>query len=83
MDLNFVWEKLLELVKLAEASMPGSTGAEKKAWCIDEALSLVNTAESFIPFLSAWANLPFVDGAERYLIGLGIERAWVVLQLSN
>jgi hypothetical protein len=33
--------------------------------------------------IAGWANLPLVNGFERWIIGLGVERAWTELQLPN
>ena len=82
MDLNWIWDKLLEFAKVAEAAIPGMTGPEKKAWCVEEAMKLLENGETIIPLLAAWADLPIVENGERYLLGLAVERAWVVLQLT-
>lgn len=81
MDMTQVWALLEGLVKSAADALPGATGKEKKAWCVEKAVALVEMGDNFIPILGQWADLPVVDSFERYLIGLGIERAWTALQL--
>ena len=83
MEISKVWELLEGLVKAAVTALPGATGKEKKAWCIDQAVILVEMGDNWIPVLGKWADLPVVDQFERYLIGLGIERAWTALQLPE
>lgn len=83
MTLSQIWTLLQNLVRDAESALPGATGKEKKAWCVEKAVALVEQYDQLIPVLGQWADLPLVDQAERYLIGLGIERAWTELKLSN
>ena len=83
MDMSKVWELLEGLVKSAADALPGATGKEKKAWATEKAIALVEMADDFIPVLGKWADLPVIDGFERYLISLGIERAWTALQLPE
>lgn len=83
MDINKVWDMLEKLVKQAATLMPGSTGKEKKAWCIEKATALVEMGDNFLPIIGAWADLPCVDEFESYLIGLAVERAWTKLQLPE
>ena len=80
MNLETIWESLKALCKKADELIPGTTGKEKKQWCIDKALQFLNITEMLIG-IGAWANLAIVDGFERFLLGLGVERAWVELQL--
>ena len=80
MDINAVWSLLRGLVSAAELVIPGASGKEKKAWCIDQVLKLVNAGEVMLG-IGAFMNLPIVDSFERYIIGLGVERAWVELKL--
>ena len=82
MNLDMIWNLLKEFSKQADLQIPGSTGKQKKAWCVDRVLELVNAAEVMLG-ISSWANLPFVDGFEKFIIGLGVERAWVELQLPQ
>jgi hypothetical protein len=82
MDLTKIWELLKGLCKNADDLIPGATGKEKKAWVIDKVLELVNIGEMLIG-IGAWANLPIVDGFEKFIIGLGVERAWTELQLPQ
>ena len=82
MILEQIWSLLEGLVKAAETQIPGSTGKQKKEWCIDRALELVNAGEVMLG-IASWANLPFVDTFERWILGLGIERAWTALQLPQ
>lgn len=82
MNLEMIWNLLKEFVKQAETQIPGSTGKQKKAWCIERTLELVNAGEVMLG-IASWANLPFVDGFEKWIIGLGVERAWVELQLPQ
>lgn len=81
MDLAQVRDLLIGLVKAAEEAVPGTDGKAKKQWCIDQAVKLVEMGDNFIPVLGQWADLPAVDGFERYIIGLGIEWAWTTLKL--
>lgn len=83
MDMTQVWALLEGLVKAAADQLPGKSGKEKKAWCVEKALTLVEMGDNFIPLLGQWADLPVVDSFERYLVGLGIERAWTALQLPE
>ena len=82
MNLEMIWNLLKEFVKQAETQIPGGTGKQKKAWCIERTLEMVNAAEVMLG-IASWANLPFVDTAERWIIGLGVERAWTELQMSE
>ena len=82
MILEQIWGLLEGLVKAAETQIPGSTGKQKKAWCVDRALELVNAGEVLLG-IGGWANLPIVDGFEKWILGLGIERAWTALQLPQ
>lgn len=83
MSLDQIWELLKVLVKQAESALPGSTGKEKKAWCIEKAVALVEEYDQMIPLLGGWADLPIVDQFQRYLLGLAIERAWTALELGE
>lgn len=74
---------LVGLVKAAESALPGSSGKEKKAWCVDKAITLVEMGDNFIPLIGAWMDLPVVDGFERYIVGLGVEWAWTGLSLPE
>ena len=71
------------LVKAAEKALPGATGKEKKAWATEKALALVEMGDDYLPILGAWADLPIINTLEAYLVGLGIERAWTLLKLSE
>lgn len=82
MNLTEIWEVLKKLVQQADQLMPGKTGKEKKAWCIEHAVLIVEQYDHMIPLLGQWADIPAVDAAQRYLIGLGIERCWTELELS-
>lgn len=82
MNLSQIWEALKDLVKQAETLMPGATGKEKKAWVVEQAVTLVERYDQMLPLIGKWADLPPVDAAQRYLIGLAVERAWTELQLS-
>ena len=83
MEISKVWELLEGLVKAAVTVLPGATGKEKKAWCVAQAVTLVEMGDNFIPVLGQWADLPVVDKFEEYLISLGIERAWTALQFPE
>lgn len=83
MTLEQIWELLKTLVRQAETLLPGASGKEKKAWCINKAVELVEEYDQLLPVLGAWADLPPVDAAQKYLIGLGVERAWTALELSE
>ena len=82
MDIQKIWELLKGLCAQADQLIPGATGKEKKAWCIDKVADLVDAGEIMIG-IAGWANLPLVNGFERWIIGLGVERAWTELQLPN
>lgn len=82
MDLKQLWTALKDLVKKADDLMPGATGKEKKAWVVEQATEIVERYDHLIPALAKWADLPPVDAAQRYLIGLAVERAWTELQLD-
>lgn len=82
MDLNQLWTALRDLVKRADEIMPGATGQEKKAWVVEQATQLVERYDHLLPLVGAWADLPAVDSAQRYLIGLAVERAWTALQID-
>lgn len=82
MTLSQIWELLKTLVKQAESALPGATGKEKKAWCVEKAVALVEQYDQLLPLIGQWADLPVVDSAQRYLIGLAVERAWTELELT-
>lgn len=82
MNLNELWNALRELVKRADDLMPGADGKAKKAWVIEQAVQLVERYDHLLPMIGVWADLPAVDSAERYLIGLAVERAWTALQID-
>lgn len=83
MDLSVIWEMLKKLVKQADQLMPGKTGKEKKQWCIEHAVLLVEQYDQMLPMIGGWADLPIVDEFERYLIGLAVERCWTELELTQ
>ncbi|HEX2864003.1 MAG TPA: hypothetical protein VHN99_05510, partial [Deinococcales bacterium] len=76
MDLNKIWEVLKGLCKEAETVIPGKTGKDKEAWCVDRVCEFTDWAEYMLG-IAAWANLPVFNGAERWIISLGVKRAFV------
>lgn len=83
MNLNQVWIELQALVKRADDLMPGADGKAKKAWAVEQAVTLVERFDHMLPVLGKWADIAPVDAAERYLLGLGIEAAWTRLQIDQ
>ncbi len=82
MDISKIWDLLKGLSQQADKILPGATGKEKKAWCVDKVLEFTNYLEVLMG-IGGWANLAIVDGFERFIIGLGVERAWTELQLPD
>jgi hypothetical protein len=76
-------QTLIVLVKTAETAIPGASGKEKKAWCIDQVVKGVELGDNYIPIIGAWMDLPVIDGFERWLIGLAVEWAYTSLQLPS
>ena len=64
------------LVRYAEANLPGKTGPEKKAYCVAQALAVLEAFDDRIPVLGKWADVPLVDWLEEWAVGLLIEWAW-------
>lgn len=56
---------------------------EKRAWVEEKVLALVELGDNFIPVIGAWADLPAVDGLEKYLVRIAIERAYAALKLPE
>jgi hypothetical protein len=80
MDIEVIKELLKGLVVEVEKHIPGATGAEKEAWCVQMALNLVEMGDGFIPVIGKWMDLPVVDGVERYLVQLGVRWAYAAIK---
>ena len=72
-----------QVVLFAENTLPGKTGAEKKAWATNAALEVLEKFDDKIYWLGQWADLPLVDWLERWVVGLLIEWAWGALTLDH
>lgn len=64
------------LVTYAEANMPGASGAEKKAYCVKQALTVLEAFDNKVPVLGQWADLPLMDWMEEWAVSMLIEWAW-------
>ena len=64
------------LVLYAEEHMPGATGTEKKAYCVEQASTVLEAFDNKIPVLGQWADLPLVDWMEKWAVQQLIEWAW-------
>lgn len=64
------------LVIYAEKNMPGADGAAKKAYCVTQALTVLEAFDDRIPALGRWMDLPLVDWLESYAVGVLIDWAW-------
>jgi hypothetical protein len=82
MDINKIWELLKGLIQSAETSIPGNTGKDKKDWVINEVLQLVNAGEIMLG-IAKFMMLPPIEAFQKYIIGLGVERAWTELKLPQ
>ena len=71
------------VVLLAEKRLPGATGAEKLAWCVDKVTMVMESFDGKLPVIGAFMDLPAVDGFERWAIKQVVEWAWAVLQVEK
>lgn len=67
------------LVTAAEIQIPGASGAEKKAWCVKQALTLLEAFDDRIPVLGKFLDMPLADWLEEWAIGMTVEWAWGVV----
>lgn len=49
----------------------------------EKALALVEFVDHMLPVIGQWADLPAVDGFEKYLVRVAIERAYAALKLPE
>lgn len=56
---------------------------EKRTWVEKHVLELVEKGDNFIPVIGAWADLPVVDGFEKYLVRIAVERVYASLKLAE
>lgn len=71
------------MVALAEKRLPGQTGPEKLAWCVDKVTCVLESFDDKLPVIGAFMDLPFVDGFERWAIKQVVEWAWASLQAEK
>lgn len=81
--MDKVWEILEKLVIAANDALPGKTGLEKRDWVSTKVLALVELGDNFVPIIGAWADLPVIDGLEKWLVNVAVERAYVALKLPE
>ena len=78
-----MWKLLTGLIQDANREIPGASGVEKRAWVEERVLGLVEVVDHLIPVIGKWADLPAVDGFEKYLVRIAIERAYAALKLPE
>lgn len=64
------------LVLYAEEHLPGATGTEKKAYCVKQALAVLEAFDDKIPALGKWLDLPLADWLEEWAVNLLVEWAY-------
>lgn len=71
------------VVLLAEKRLPGKTGPEKQAWCIDKVTVLTEDFDNKLPVIGAFMDIPLIDCLERWAIKQLIEWAWGAVQAEK
>ncbi|WP_288403805.1 hypothetical protein [uncultured Deinococcus sp.] len=64
------------LVTYAEKNLPGASSVEKKAYCVEQALIVLEAFDDRVPVLGKWMDLPLVDWLEKWATEQLIEWAW-------
>ena len=82
-DLQTVWNILKELIEEANRAVPGASGIEKRAWVVDKVLNGIEAVDHLLPVIGAWADLPVVNGFEKYLVRIAVERCYAELKLPE
>ncbi|AWN23991.1 hypothetical protein DKM44_12755 [Deinococcus irradiatisoli] len=67
------------LVKAAEEKMVGATSADKKAWCVQQAVTVLEAFDDRIPVLGKYLDLELADWLEAWAVGMLIEYAWALV----
>ncbi|AWN22228.1 hypothetical protein DKM44_02405 [Deinococcus irradiatisoli] len=79
LDVNLLEDLGKRLVKAAEEKFPGQTGAEKKAWCVQQAITVLEAFDDRIPVLGKYLDLELADWLEAWAVGMLIEYAWALV----
>ena len=81
--LQKAWAIVKALIVEANQAIPGATGPEKREWVINKLITGVESVDNLIPVIGAWADLPVVDGFEKYLVRVAVERCYAELKLPE
>jgi hypothetical protein len=65
-----------KLVTYADEHIPGATGADKKAYCIKQADTILEAFDDKIPVLGQWLDFPLADWLELWAVTQLVEWAW-------
>jgi hypothetical protein len=84
MNLDQIKELLRSLIGQAETIFIGQKlGKQRKQWCIDKALKLLEGSDQHWAIIGFWMDLPVVDLFERWLVSQAVEWAFVSLQIPQ
>lgn len=84
MNLDQIKALLQALIPQAEALFIGhNLGKQRKQWCIDKAVELLEGSDQHWAIIGFWMDLPVVDAFERWLVSQAVEWAFVSLQIPQ
>ncbi len=73
---NFLIQHATEAVQILQEFMPGATDDEKRAWCAQAVLSVLETLDDRIPVLGEIADSQAVDALEREAVEEIVDSLW-------